>query len=65
MEDTALINNLTENNDEASRDGRSEVTHEMLMGALESILFVTGEPLPKPEIARAFSMNELDQVIIS
>ena len=64
MEDTALINNLTENNDEASRDGRGEVTHEMLMGALESILFVTGEPLPKPEIARAFSMNELELNIL-
>lgn len=39
---------------------RPEASREELMGALESVLFVTGEPLPKPEIARAFSLNQLE-----
>ena len=43
---------------------KADYTAEELMGALESILFVTGEPLPKPEIARVFGMNELELNIL-
>ena len=31
-----------------------------MMGALESVLFVTGEPLPKVEIASLFSLSDLE-----
>lgn len=38
---------------------------EKLIGALESVLFVTGEPIPKAEIARIFEMSdpELDALL--
>ncbi|MCR5808477.1 MAG: SMC-Scp complex subunit ScpB [Clostridiales bacterium] len=31
-----------------------------LLGAIESVLFVTGEPMPKAEIARLFSLSPLE-----
>ena len=43
---------------------KPDMTARQLMGALESILFVTGEPLPKPEIARVFGMNDLELNIL-
>ncbi|MBR0136385.1 MAG: SMC-Scp complex subunit ScpB [Clostridia bacterium] len=44
----------------APEENRKEITREELMGALESVLFVAGEPLPKPEIARVFTLNDLE-----
>ena len=42
----------------------AEMTREELMGALESVLFVTGEPLPKAEIARVFGFNALELSVL-
>lgn len=39
---------------------KRELSREELLGALESVLFVTGEPLPKPEVSRVFGLNELE-----
>ena len=39
---------------------KSRLSMEELLGALESVLFVTGEPLHKPEIARVFELNPLE-----
>lgn len=42
----------------------ASVTRGELMGALESILFVTGEPLPKPEIARVFGLSDFELSVL-
>ena len=42
----------------------AEMTREQLMGALESVLFVAGEPLPKAEISRVFNMNALELAVL-
>lgn len=37
-----------------------ELTQRQLIGALESVLFVTGEPIPKAEIMRVFGLSQLE-----
>ncbi len=45
-------------------EGKKEYTREQLLGALESVLFVAGEPLPKAEIARVFEMNTFELSVL-
>ena len=52
------------NNNETAAADPAKVTREELLGALESILFVTGEPLPKPEIARVFGCTEFELSVL-
>lgn len=46
-------------------DNTAGTSRDKLIGALESVLFVTGEPIPKTEIARIFEMNdpELEELL--
>ncbi|MBO4849032.1 MAG: SMC-Scp complex subunit ScpB [Clostridia bacterium] len=37
-----------------------ELTQRQLIGALESVLFVMGEPIPKAEIMRVFGLSQLE-----
>lgn len=50
---------------EQTTETKAELTRGEIIGALESVLFVTAEPLPKAEIAELFgvSLNELDEII--
>ena len=65
MEENKLENAVTidENAAQPSK-APGEYTRAQLMGALESVLFVTGEPLPKAEIARVFEMNSLELSVL-
>lgn len=50
-----ILNEEILNNEE-----KPALTREEMMGAMECVLFVTGEPLPKVEIARLFSLSDLE-----
>ncbi|MBR6429067.1 MAG: SMC-Scp complex subunit ScpB [Clostridia bacterium] len=47
-------------NENALPAGAADLEREELMGALESVLFIAGEPLPKAELTRVFQMNALE-----
>lgn len=47
-------------NENALPEGAASLDREELMGALESVLFIAGEPLPKAELTRVFQMNALE-----
>ncbi|MBO4563229.1 MAG: SMC-Scp complex subunit ScpB [Clostridia bacterium] len=50
----AAENVITEEN------AQETLTQAQQIGALESVLFVTGEPIPKAEIARVFGLSQLE-----
>ncbi|MBO4384886.1 MAG: SMC-Scp complex subunit ScpB [Clostridia bacterium] len=56
---------ITGSTAEAEEKTTERPTKEKLVGALESVLFVTGEPIPKAEVARIFELSgpELDELI--
>lgn len=58
-------NSIIENNAEAEKTTETRPEPERFAGALESVLFVTGEPIPKAEAARIFELSdkELDELI--
>lgn len=47
-------------NENALPEGAKDAPREELLGALESVLFIAGEPLPKAELMRVFGMNALE-----
>lgn len=50
--------------EKTNTEEKKEYTREQLLGALESVLFVAGEPLPKAEIARVFEMNMFELSVL-
>lgn len=61
MEEIEITEAITEANSESDPEEEKEpLSRKGMMGALESVLFVTGEPLPKAEIAALFELTALE-----